>query len=248
MPSYVVFTGLACGLLLTGMGATLKDGFRPVPGLARAVQLIGWLAGVTLLVGALSLWLENPGLPTAGLRLTLMAALVAPLTLQRRCHSHWRNAMHVLLALILTMAGLFWALGLIGAEATGSTVRPTALTASQVALAAPPIILAVIFCAGLGTRALGEALSAIIAPPVLPADRTPDAVYALLTLLVGGITLVNLWQRGIASSPNVGEGGLAGTWLAWGAAHLGPRTRPRLRAALVVVAALLLLWIGLTFA
>ena len=153
MPSAVVFTGLACGLLLAGMGATLKDGFRPVPGLARAVQLIGWLAGAILLAGALSLWVENPGLPTSGLRLALMAALAAPLTLQRRCHSHWRNAMHVLLALILTMAGLFWALGFIGAEATGSTVWLTALTASRVALAAPPIILVVIVCAGLGARA-----------------------------------------------------------------------------------------------
>ena len=60
--------------------------------------------------------------------------------------------------------------------------------------------------------------------------------------------LANLWQRGIVSSPNVSEGGLAGAWLAWGAAHLGPLTRPRLRAALIIVAALLLLWIGLTFA
>jgi hypothetical protein len=37
------------------------------------------------------------------------------------------------------------------------------------------------------------------------------------------------------------EGGMAGVWLAWSAAWLGPRQPPRLRAALTAVAASLLI-------
>lgn len=141
--------------------------------------------------------------------------------------------MLILPALALAGGGLFCSLEPVEAKA-GSL---------SVAL----VKLALLICGGLGARALGEALSEITAPPSPKLGEAEGgiewpsaAAYALLTLLVGGTALVNLWQRGTMWGGSAGEGGLAGSWLAWSAAWLGPRQRPRLRAALIVVAALLL--------
>ena len=232
MPTAVIFTGLACGTLLAAAGLALWGIFRQAPGLSHAVRTIGWLAGVLLLVGALFAWQGDHSIPTPALRLILIAALAAPSGIHRQCLSPWRNAMLVLPALILAWAGLLWA----SRPVAGEFGSPLVL----------PVELAIVVCGGLGARVLGEALS-MIAAQTPHSERLTTATYVLLTLLVGGTALVNLWQRGTVWGGTTSEGGLAGTWLAWSAIRLGPRQHPRLRAGLTVVAASLLILMALTY-
>ncbi len=214
MPAAVgVFTGLACGALLTVMGLAVWAGLRRTPDLLRAVQAVNWLAGAFLLIGALLAWWHDPTLSVPASRLALMAALAAPLgTL--RSYSSWESVARALPALILAGILLWGPPGLASAEG-GSLVS-----------------LALAICGGLGARAMGEALG--LSPHV---EWPSFATYVLLTSLVGGVALVNLWQRGTGWGGLVGEGGLVGAWLAWGAVWLVARRSPRLRAVLTVVAA-----------
>lgn len=225
-----VFTGLACGALLVAMGLSLWSGSRQATDLSRAVRATGWLAGALLLVGALLAWQADPGLSGVAWRLLLMAALAVPVGGRRHPPSPWGSVMRTLPALILAGTALFWSPGPVGGEGGGF---PSAL-----------VELAVVICGGFGARALGDALSEIIAstPPI----EWPSVVtYVLLTLLVGCVALVNLWQRGSMWGAASGEGGLAAAWLAGGATWLGIRFRPRLRVGLIIVAALLLIAVAL---
>jgi hypothetical protein len=79
------------------------------------------------------------------------------------------------------------------------------------------------------------------------AEWPRSLAYVLLTLVVGSAALVNLWQRGMVwgSSDPVMQGGLAGAWLVWSADWFVPRRHPRLRAALTVMAALLLIFVAI---
>jgi hypothetical protein len=226
VPTVMIFTGLACGMLLTAVGLVLWDGRQQIPGLARAVQAIGWLAGAMLFTGALLAWQGDRGLSAPALRLTLMAALAASAGIHRRCHSPWGDVMLILPALILAVASLFWTSGPTGA---GASILPVVLAR-----------LAVAVCGGLGAHAMGEALSEIVAP-VHHAGQTRAIAYTLLTLLVGGTSLTNLCQRGTVWGGTASAGGLAGAWLVWSATWLGPRQRSRPQAVLTVVAALLLI-------
>jgi len=227
MPAIAIFTGLACGMLLSAVGLVLWDGFRQMTGLSQAVQVVGWLAGGLLLIGALLAWWGGRSLSAPALRLTLMAALAAPPRICRRPRSSWGSLMLILPAPVLAGAALFWASEPV---VTGADSLPVALAE-----------LAVIICGGLGARALGEGLREIVAST--PQVEWPSAAaHALLTLLVGGTALVNLWQRGAVWGGTTGEVRLAGAWLTWSAARLGPRQPPRLRAVLIaVVAAILIL-------
>ncbi|HEY68257.1 MAG TPA: hypothetical protein G4N97_08315 [Thermoflexia bacterium] len=226
MPVTVVFTGLACGMLLTAVGLALWGGFRQVPRLSHAVQAIGWLAGVTLLIGVLLTWQENHNASIPAIRLMLMAALAALPNPHRRCASSWDSAIPILPALILAGVGLFWSPESVG---TGLGHRPVA-----------PMELAIVICGGIGARAMGEALSEIatLAPHV---EWSFTAAYMLLTLLVGEMALVNLRQWGTLWGGASGESGMTGAWLIWSAAWLAPRQHVRLRAALTIVATLLLI-------
>jgi hypothetical protein len=248
----LILPGLACGVLLAAAGLALWDGFRQVPGLSRAVDVNAWLAGALLLLGALLAWqgdrslsmlvpspstllgvdsVEGPalsGIEGPAPHLILMAALAAPpppTRTHRRRSAPWGATMRILPALALAGAGLFWIPEFIEIGAGNSS---------------PALVgLGVVVCAGLGARALGEALSEIAgSTPHL--ERSFVAAYALLTLLVGGTVLVNLWQRGAVWDGTPRQSGLAGAWLAWSAAWLGPRQPPRLRAGLIAAAALLL--------
>jgi len=232
MPAAVIFTGLACGTLLAAAGLALWGIFRQVPGLSHAVRAIGWLAGVLLLIGALFAWQGDHSISTPALRLILIAALAAPSGIHRQYLSPWNNAMLILPALILAWAGLLWA----SRPVAGEFGSPLVL----------PVELAIVVCGGLGARVLGEALS-MIAAQTPHSERLTTATYVLLTLLVGGTALVNLWQRGTVWGGTTSEGGLAGMWLAWSAIRLGPRQHPRLRAGLTVVAASLLILMALTY-
>ncbi|MBL7064631.1 MAG: hypothetical protein ISS49_10585 [Anaerolineae bacterium] len=216
----VILIGLACGALLATAGLTLWDGLRQMPGLSRAAWVTSWVAAALLLIGALLAWQGDHRVPV---RLILMAALAAPPGIHRRRPSHWSKTMLILPALILAGAGFFW------------LSRPVA--GETVSLPVRPVEIAVVVCGGLGARALGEALSVIAIPPSPPELGAFAVTYALLTLLVGGTALVNLWQRGTMWGGTASEAGLAAVWLAWSAAGLDPRQCPRLRAGLIVVAA-----------
>jgi hypothetical protein len=217
--------GLACGALLAAVGLTLRDGLRQTPGLPRAAWVLGWVAAALLLIGALLVWQGDHGVPA--LRLILMAALATPPGLRHRRPSHWSNVMFILPALALAGAGFFLISKPVADEAVSLPVRPVGI--------------AIVVCGGLGARALGKALSIIATPHPTPEWGAFAVTYTLLTLLVGGTALVNLWQRGTMRGGSDGEAGLAAVWLAWSAAWLSPRQRPRLRAGLIVVAASLLI-------
>jgi hypothetical protein len=224
MQAAVIFTGLAFGALLAALGLALWDGFRQVPGLSLAVQAIGWLAGTLLLIAAVFAW-HGQGISRNTAGLILMAALAAPPAIRRRHRASWGRVVRLLPALILAGIGF---LRLSTPVTTEASSLPVTLSK-----------LAVTICGGLGARTLGEALSELIAPPH-HARESFAATYALLTLLVGGTALANLWQRGTVWGGGAGEGGLAGVWMTWSAASFSPRRRPRMRAALTILAALLL--------
>jgi hypothetical protein len=252
MSATLIFPALACGVLLAAAGLALWDGFRHMPGLARAVDVNAWLAGALLLIGVLLAWqgirgtsglvpspsallgvdsVEGPALSgTEGPapHLMLLAALAAlPLPrIRRRRSAPWSGAIRILPALALAGVSLFW------------TPEPAAAGAGNPSLAL--VQLGLLVCAGLGAWALGQALSQM-------ADPTPHlegpfaAAYALLTLLVSGTALVNLGQRGSVWDGTAGQIGLAGAWLAWSAAWWGPRRPPRLRTGLIAAVSLLLI-------
>jgi len=232
VPATTIFTGLACGTLLTAAGLALWGIFRQVAGLSHAMRAIGWLAGALLLIGALLAWQGDHSVSAPALRLILIAALAAPPGIHRRRLSPWDNAIFILPALTLAWAGLLWASRPVASESGSPLILPMEL--------------AVVVCGGLGARVLGEALS-MIADQTPHSERLTTATYALLTLLVGGTALANLWQRGTVWGGTTSEGGLAGAWLAWSATRLGPRQHPRLRAGLTVVAASLLILMALTY-
>ncbi len=232
MWAIVIFGGLACGTLLAATGLLIWNASHQVVGLPQATQVIGWLAGGLLLIGVILAWQADHSLSIPAWRLALMAALAAP-PLPRSTHRSSRSPQDspvpILPALGLTGASLFWASAPVG-------IVPGGLLA---ALAEPvsPRVLAMIICGGVGARALGDALGILVARP--PQTEGSLAVaYAMLTLVAGGTALTNLWQRGTIWRGDAGENGLAGAWLTWSAAWLGPRQHPRLRAALIVVAAL----------
>jgi hypothetical protein len=210
--------GLSFGALLTASGLALWDGFHRVQGLPRAVPVVRWAAGGLLLAAILPLWVA--GSPALVISLILMAAIAAPPI--RRHSSPWHTVVILLPALALTGIGFFLAAGF--ARAGGDIASPASLAAA--------------ICGGLAARVMGEALG-VLASPDAPLGRLFDALYLLLTLLVGANALTTLWQRGVMWG-SAGESSAAGVWLAWSAAWLSPRKPSRLRAALVVAAALLL--------
>ncbi len=213
MEAATILTGLASGALLTAFVLAVWDGFRQVTGVGRVVQVVSWLAGVFLLLGTLLAWLDM----RVFLGLPLVAALAAPQGLPR--HSSWTNALPLLPPLALVGVGLFW----VPAAVSGSLF--VALTSA--------------ICAGLGARALAQALCAFAGE--ISAEWPGIATYTLLTLLAGGLALANLARRGVLWSGSSAETGLAAAWLAWSAARFIPRDRTRLWASVVAVAAVVLL-------
>jgi hypothetical protein len=226
VPTSVIFTGLACGTLLAATGLALWDDLRQATGISHAVPVIRWVAGALLVVGALLAWQGDRSLSTPAPRLMLMAALAAPPAVHHLRLSRWSNVWLILPALVLAGAGLFWTSA--STEAGGGR-SPFVL-----------VEIAVIICGGLGARALAVVLSES-ATSTLHVEWPSTVVFALLTVIVGGTVLVNLWQRGLVWDGTAGESGLAGAWLAWTAACVGPRRPPWLRAALTAVAAVLLI-------
>jgi hypothetical protein len=216
--------GLSFGALLMATGLALWDGFRSMPGLAHAIRVLRWGVGGLLLVAILPLW--GAGRSALVLSLTLMAAIAAPPA--RRDLLPRRGAVALLPVLVLAGTCTFLVTGLV--QTGGDVVSSASLVATVYG--------------GLAARVLSEALGALASPAEVP-GRLFDTVYLLLTLLLGANALTNLWQRGLAWEGTPDESGLLGVWLAWSAAWLSPRRRPRLRAGLVAIAALLLIVLAL---
>jgi hypothetical protein len=249
--SVAILVILACGLLLAAVGVHLLSAFREGIDLSPAASIAAWVAAGALLMGALLVW--GGRLPTLEsfvqpfdmiawqgpvLPMILMAALAIPvggqtdLKIEAGRKASWSCALVYLPALALTVAVLIQVL----------TPREGALSANWVT----PLRFSIAVCAGLGVRALGQALRVIAEGPCC-AEWPRELTYGLLTLLSGTAALVNLWQRGIVwgSTSHVMRGGLAGAWLVWTADWLAPRRHPRLRAVLTVVAALLLMVVAI---
>lgn len=217
--------GLSLGALLTALGLALWNRFRQVSGLPPAIRAIKWTAAGLLLATTPLVWIESH--PALILHLTLAAAIATP-PVGRHHHLPWRDAMTVLPALALAGAGFFLDTGF--ARFEGHTISPMSLT--------------VAVYGGLAARVLGEALSTL-ANPAAPVSRLFDALYLLLTLLVGANALAVLWQQGVVWEASPGESGLPGVWLAWSAAWLIPHARARLKAGLIAVAAILFIALAL---
>jgi hypothetical protein len=215
--------GLSLGALLMAVGLALWDGSRPVPGLAHAIRVIRWGTGGLLLIAILLLWVA--GYSTLAISITLMAAIAAPPA--RRNLSPRYSAITLLPVLVLTGACFFLVMGPVQ---RGDISSSTSLAATV--------------CGGLAARVLSEALGTLTSPTTVP-GRLFDALYLLLTLLTGANALANLRQRGVVWEGTSGESGLLGAWLVWSAAWLCPRERPRLRAVLAAVAAVLLIVLAL---
>ncbi|MGD8998563.1 MAG: hypothetical protein PVH80_10675 [Anaerolineae bacterium] len=239
---------LAGGMLLVAIGVHLWTAFWRAPGLSPLASIAAWVAAGVLLVGALLVWggrfpalesLVRPfdmvALPGPVLPMVLMAALAIPLSEEetglkvKAAHgASWSRALVYLPALALTGALLIQVF-----TPTGDTPSADWVT---------PLRFLIAVCAGLGARALGQALQMIAKGP--RCEEWPRTLtYGLLTLVVGSAALVNLWQEGIVwgGGDPVMRGGLAGAWLVWSVDWLGPRRHPRLRAAVTAMAALLLI-------
>jgi hypothetical protein len=238
----VIFTGFACGTLLTAVGLVLWGGFHQVAGLSDAVRVLRWLAGGLLLIGAALAGYGDRALATPLLCLALMAALAAPPGIRRGSRRSHGSPISIVPALLLTGLALF-----------SATQRPAGFAVTEMGGRPSTWVgLAMAVCGGLGARALGAALGDIVNPPVhtdaaAPGEgEGPEAkgvagvTYAALTVLMGVTAVLNLWQQGTMWVGARGEGGLAGVWLAWSAAWLGQGGSPRLRAGLTALAALLL--------
>lgn len=222
----MVFTGLAWGTLLAAAGLALGNALRQVPGLPHAVRVVRWLAGALLAIGAVLLWQAESGLSKHAPRLILMAALAAPPAIDGRRLTPWSPMLLLLPA--LAMAGIgFLQAAFRTPEPMGPGTRASVVGLEE---------LAMLICGGLGARSLGQALSEMItsAPPI---EWPSAATYALLTLLVGGIALVNLWQQGSMWSGTADQRWLTSAWLAWSAARVSPRQLSRVRTVLVGLAA-----------
>ena len=237
MSAVVPLTGLACGALLAAAGLALwgenRQDASTLDRIRATVRTIRWVAGGLLIVGALLAWEGKSSLPRAAPHLILMAALAAPPEIHHHRLSRWARVLPILPALVLAGAGLIWALGTPDASAGSGPITP-----SQVALT---------ICGGLAARALGLAAETFgiaegdVAGSAPHLEWPSTAAYGLLTLIVGGTLLANLWQRGWAWDGTAGERSMAGVWLAWTAAWTTPHRSLRLRAAFIILAALLLI-------
>jgi hypothetical protein len=255
MPALMILVGIGSGTLLASVGLGLWGHRRRPLELARAVAAVRWLAGALLLVGAVLAWMGRSGVAAPIPQLVLMAALAAPPEAHLRALDR-RGTMRILPALILAGVGLFYVASP-GATAGQTTLQPIALGITICGgLGARALGHALTWAAAPASRAVPPAPgrasesgtdSSEETPPSSPSageeepgvqmESASAVTYALLTLLAGGMALVHLWTQGTISGPTTGEAGLAGVWLAWSAAWLGPRRPPRLRALLVVVAA-----------
>lgn len=226
MPVVQALIGLALGMLLTAAGLIAWSSLRGKPTqVALAAWPIRWVAGAILAAAALCAWIAGRDSNALILHLTWMAAIAAPPNDRRLGPLRGRDIVSTLPALALATGSLIAVSGFVRIGPSPSPITPMRL--------------ALIACNGVAARVLAEALAALV-DPAAPLGRTLDILHLALTLLLGGTSLVHLWQRGVAWGELVGGEGLVGAWLAWSAALLCPGRHARLRAGLAIVATVLL--------
>ena len=222
MSGTLLWTVIADWLLLGSLGVAVRDRQQS----ASVGMLLSWAAGVVLAVGAAT------G-PAATWRLLLMAAVAAPRL--RRAETVWERGLALSPSLALTGATLVWLL------------RHVA-TAAVEAAPATPLLLAVTVCGGLGARAVGATLAALVAPAVKEVRRPGtdwSAAYLALTLLDGWLATAALTSHGFLGEWAGVEGGLTAAWLLGSTAYLLSEERwAGLRATLTGLAGLLLVGIA----
>lgn len=242
MAVVAILLGFGCGMLFAAVGFCLWSGLAGDQALSRGARAVAWSAAAVLVVDALLAW--GSGLPALesivgvvnggdlggpARSLILMAALAVPLKGKGSREARWSQAFLYVPALLLS------------AMALAPMVMRSPDTVSSTDWVTP-IRFALAVCAGVGARAMGQALRAMMSG-TFPGERSGALTYGLLTLVAGSAALANLWQRGrlwVGADP-VLRGGMAGAWLGWTADWLTPSRDVRLRAPLTVVAAVLLI-------
>lgn len=246
MPVVAILVGLGCGMLLAAVSLGIWSGLRGKHVLSRGAYAAAWGAAGILVVGALLAWgsglpalesligvIDRQALEGPVLSLILMAALAIPLKVDTPPRALWSCALLYLPAWLLALAAL------VHLVTPGAVVlRADWMTPMRFALAV---------CGGLGARALGYMLQLVTAD-IGHVDWPGKLTYGLTTLLFGSAALVNLWQRGSlwAGAEPALRGGITGAWLVWSADWLVPRRRRGLRAALTIVAVVLLIAAAIT--
>lgn len=244
MSAVAILVSLASGMLVAALGIALWSGLRGIRRFSRGAGGAAWLAASLLVFGALLAWgsrlpaLEELattlGMPHAEgpvSSMILIAALAIPFDSRARKKVDWSQSLLYVPALALAGA----ALARLGGSGAGDAADDWVT----------PIRFSVTVCAGLGARALGQALR-VIAAGNGETERAGPLAYGLLTFVSGSAALVNLWYRGTvwAGVDSVTRGGIAGAWLAWSADRLASSWHPRLRATVTAAAALLLILVA----
>ncbi|MFO7742009.1 MAG: hypothetical protein R6X31_06825 [Anaerolineae bacterium] len=241
MSMVVILVGLGYCTLLVAVGLAVWGGLRDAPRVSRGTEAAAWAAGGLLVFGALLAWGSRlPALegmansfsivtvegPVSSM--VLMAALAIPLEPQGRRGAHWSRSLLYVPAVVLSGVALVLMTG----SSEGGLVTNWIT----------PIRFLLAVCAGLGARTLGQALQ-VIAAGSRQVERPGAFTYGFLTLVLGSVALVNLWQRGTVWSgvDPVMRGGVVGAWLAWSAGWLASSWHLRLRALVMAIAALLLM-------
>lgn len=246
MSIVAILVGLGCGMLLAAMGFGIWNGLQGTRALARGAWAAAWGAAGVLVVSSLLAWgsglpaletligvIDRQALEGPVLSLILMAALAIPLKVDAPPRALWSLALLYLPAWLLALAAL------VQVVAPGAAVpRADWMT---------PVRFSLAVCGGLGARALGLVLQ-LAASGISFVEWPGKLTYGLATLLFGSAALVNVGQRGSlwVGADSVLRGGMTGAWLAWSAAWLAPRREWGLRAALTVVAVLLLIVVAIT--
>jgi len=262
----LILIGTAGGVLLTIIGLALWDSWRHIPGAPRALWILRWTTTIILLMGALLAWQEGDSQSLNPVpRLMLMAALATGPGLHPHSSS-LSSALQVLPALALTEISLLWSAqpsdlsGVSGAE-FGNGIHSaiewtTVLCGGLGARTLGQVLSQLVAWISSTERELGswsdeeEGESESVSTeqdsdprendsPVVP-DSSSTTTYALLTLLISAMTLVNLWQRGTLWTGTTDGTRLVGAWLIWSAAWLISRSPSWLQTVLITGAALLL--------
>jgi hypothetical protein len=234
MSSAVAFTGLACGMLLAAAGMAVWSFARHISSFSKIVSTIRLVAGAGLLWGALSAWHSGYWSPFS-IRLLLMAALVS-LPYPSRLSPYPPGYVFSLL-LPASLAGLGLYL----------TLRSGLVVPARQYIPFREVVAAV--GGGIGAWALNGLIAHL---PELKSEESPgqeaplSAAYAMLTISLGSLSIVNLLQHGKIWAGGEAEKRLAGAWMIWTAGRLVSSRRSWLHWILIAIACIVFVFAALS--
>ena len=217
-----IIAAVGYGGLLAVAGLTLWGDFRDLCRLDRAAVAIRWVAAIVLLLSILLDVFRGRGLSV----LLFLASVGAPAHGPARRVSRWCSSLSIAPALALTGVSLFTDSGLWADQQSWrlfASVRGVAFLG----------------CGAIGVRALAAHLMHLQGP-TRPHGKSSVITYFALTLLVGGLTMTSLWQRGMLWDQSAEHARLALAWLVLTAARM--MQRKPLRVALMLVGTGSLIW------